>query len=188
MGGVLLLLRAGFRRRWRSWLILTALVAVAGGLTLGAAAAGRRTATAFPRFVNDHGYDFVIFNLTPVPELAKMGEVASVTTAQEPFNGALTCACSSGINDANVSFLGLSPVGLAGVTKLVAGRMPNEASPDEVLASVNLEQDFGVHIGTVVRTQFYALIPGEGSSHRGQPEPCGADCCLPRGGDRGSRR
>ena len=37
-----------FRRRWRSWLILVVLIALVAGLVLAAAAAGRRTATAFP--------------------------------------------------------------------------------------------------------------------------------------------
>jgi hypothetical protein len=32
--------------------------------------------------------------------------------------------------------------------------MPDPSSPDQILASVNLEQDFGVHIGSVVRTRF----------------------------------
>jgi hypothetical protein len=155
MGAVWLVLHAEFRRRWRSWLILAVLIAVVGGLVLGAATAGRRTETAFPRFVIAHGYDFLVFNLTPVPGLAELPDVSSVTTAEEPFNGNLTCACAPGINDANTNFLSLSPRALAQVTKLVAGRMPNQSSPDQVLASVNFEEDFGVHVGSVVRTQFY---------------------------------
>jgi len=155
VGAVWLVFGAEFRRRWRSWLILVALIAVVGGLVLAAGAAGRRTATAFPRFVAVHGYDFSIFNFTPVPGLAHQAEVASVTRAAIAFNGNLACACGRGINDASVSFLGLSPSGLDHVTKLVAGRMPDQSSPDQVLASVSLEQDFGVHVGTVVRTQFY---------------------------------
>ena len=43
------------------------LIAVVGGLVLAAAAAGRRTATAFPRFVAAHGYDFIVFNFHPFP-------------------------------------------------------------------------------------------------------------------------
>ncbi len=72
MGGVRLVFGAEFRRRWRSWLILAVLIAVVGGLALAATAAGRRTATAFPRFVDDHGYDVLIFNFDPLPQLAKL--------------------------------------------------------------------------------------------------------------------
>ena len=51
MGAVRLVFGAELRHRWRSWLMLVILIAVVGGLVLAAAAAGRRTATAFPRFV-----------------------------------------------------------------------------------------------------------------------------------------
>ena len=51
VGAVRLVFGAELRRRWRSWLILVVLIAVVAGLVLAAAAAGRRTATAFPRFV-----------------------------------------------------------------------------------------------------------------------------------------
>jgi hypothetical protein len=81
LGALGLVFRTEFRRRWRSWLILVALIAVVSGLVLAAVAAGRRTATAFPRFVAAHGYDFLILNFQPLPELAKLPEVASVDTA-----------------------------------------------------------------------------------------------------------
>ena len=60
--------RGEFRRRWQSWLTLAVLTAVVGGLVLAAAGAGRRTATAFPRFVAAHGYDIYIYNNQPVRE------------------------------------------------------------------------------------------------------------------------
>jgi len=155
LGAVGLVFGAEFRRRWRSWLTLVVLIAVAGGLVLAASAAGRRTATAFPRFVAAHGYDFIVFNFQPLPELSKLPDVASVETAPGPFNGNLICSCQRAINSANVSFVGLSPAALNRVVKLVAGRMPDQSAPDELLASFNLQQDFGVQVGTVIRTRFY---------------------------------
>jgi hypothetical protein len=86
LGAVGLVFGTEFRRRWRSWLILVVLLSIAGGLVLAAAAAGRRTATAFPRFVATHGYDFAVLDLQPVPGLAKLPEVASVTQAGYPFS------------------------------------------------------------------------------------------------------
>jgi hypothetical protein len=47
----MLALRAQLRRRWRSWLTISLLIAIIGGVVLGLVAAGNRTATAFPRFV-----------------------------------------------------------------------------------------------------------------------------------------
>ena len=43
--------RAELRSRWRAWLALGLLAAVAGGLLVAMAAASRRTATAFDRFL-----------------------------------------------------------------------------------------------------------------------------------------
>ena len=57
MGAVRLVFHAGLRRRWRSWLAIALLISVVGGLVLAAAAAGRRTENAFPRFVAAHGFD-----------------------------------------------------------------------------------------------------------------------------------
>ena len=41
-------------------------------------------------------------------------------------------------------------------SKLVSGHWPDPSSPDQVLASVTLQQDYGVQIGTVIRVPFYA--------------------------------
>ncbi len=39
---------------------------------------------------------------------------------------------------------------------LVSGRLPDPSDPDEVVASYTLEQDEGVHLGSVIRVPFYA--------------------------------
>ena len=49
MRAVWLVLVAGFRRQWRSWVLLGLLIAVASGFVLASTAAGRRTDAAFPR-------------------------------------------------------------------------------------------------------------------------------------------
>ncbi|MGO9961883.1 MAG: hypothetical protein ACLPUG_00445 [Acidimicrobiales bacterium] len=57
MGGIWTVFRAELQHRWRSWLALAILVTLVGGTVLGAVAAGRRTASAFPRFLTRYGYD-----------------------------------------------------------------------------------------------------------------------------------
>lgn len=52
MNAVLLQVRADLRARWRSWLGLTLLVAVVGGAVIALWAGGRRTETAYPRFLS----------------------------------------------------------------------------------------------------------------------------------------
>jgi hypothetical protein len=51
MGAVWLVFAAKLRRHWWSWLLLSLLIAVASGFVLAATAAGRRTDSAFPRYV-----------------------------------------------------------------------------------------------------------------------------------------
>src|SRR5487761_1462540 len=148
--------RAELRRRWRSWLALAALVAVVGGLSIGAAAAGNRTAGAFPGFVKAHGFDAFFFTNTPLPQLTHLPEVASVTELVTPFNGSPTCACTGSINGGTFNLLGMSGATLARTVNLVSGRMPNPSNPHEVLASFNLVQDYGVRIGTVFHVPLYA--------------------------------
>jgi hypothetical protein len=133
----LLVFRTELRRRWRSWLILVVLIAVVGGLALAAAAAGRRTASAFPRFVAAHGYDAYIYNNQPVRGLATLPGVATVTDIGTPAVGQPTCACTHVIDEGDFYVNELSPKGLSRLVKLVDGRMPTQSSPDEVLASYN---------------------------------------------------
>ena len=166
MGAVRLVFGAELRRRWRSWLILVVLIALVAGLVLAATAAGRRTATAFPRFVASHGYDVYIYNQKPVPGLSRLPGVSSVTTIDNPASGQPTCACTThAISPSNFYINELSPTALRRVVKLVAGQMPAESSPYDVLASFTLQQDYGVHIGSVIHAPLYASsqLPALGS-------------------------
>src|ERR1700689_2446619 len=170
--------RSEFRRRWRSWVILVVLVAVVGGLALAAVAAGRRTATAFPRFVAAHGYDVYIFNTEPVPGLARLSGVASATHVIIPAYGDPKCACKPGLNPDIFYVNELSPSALGRVVKLVAGHMPDPSSPDQVLASFNLQQDYGIHIGSVLRVPFYATSQGAALNSGSNAAPTGPTVAL----------
>ncbi len=155
-----LMLRAGARHRWRSWLALTLLTAVVVGLVLAGAATARRTATAFPRFEAAHGYDAFFYSAGPVPRVASLPEVASVTRLRAPAVGGPRCACRL-INLNDFSIDEVPPAQLTQVVKLVSGRLPDQSEPDQVLASYNLEP-LGVHIGSVLH------VPLAASSQRAQ--------------------
>jgi len=157
---------------------LVALIAVVAGLVLAAAAAGRRTATAFPRFVAAHGYDVYIYNNTPVPELARLPEVSSLTTVGAPASGQPRSACTRLINLSDFYINELPPTALSRLVKLVAGRMPNQSSPEEVLASFTLQQDYGVHIGTVIRIPLYAAAQSQALAAGANEAPSGPTVAL----------
>lgn len=176
MGAVGLILRSEFRRRWRSWLALSILVAVVSGVVLAAVAAGNRTAAAYPRFLAAHSFDATVYNNQPVPQLSHLAEVTSVIEGPIAFNGVPRCVCTHPIDGGNLSVISLPQTALRRVANLVAGRFPEESNSREVLASFNLEQDDGVHVGSVIRVPFYSTsqaqiayntTPGQGPAPTG---------------------
>ena len=150
MRAVWLVFAAKLRRHWRSWLLLSLLIAIASGFVLAATAAGRRTDSAFPRYVASHGYDAIVYSAQPLPRLAKLPEVAQVTPVRMPFYGHPRCSCRRQIDESAFAVREVPPAGLRRVAKLVAGRMPDQSSPNEALASFTLERDYGVRLGTVI--------------------------------------
>ena len=123
-----MLLRAGVRQRWRSWLALSLLAALVVGLVLAGA---------------------FFYSVDPVPGVAALPWVASAIDVPTPISGAPRCACSHPINVDDFTVEEVPPGQLSEVSKLVAGSLPNQSDPSQVLASQNLEQD-GLHIGSVL--------------------------------------
>jgi ABC-type lipoprotein release transport system permease subunit len=151
MGVVAMVLRVRLRQHWRSWLALAALVALVGGFVMAAAATGRRTAAAFPGFVARHGYDAIVYSGRPLPGLARIPQVALVTPVLAPWAFPGRCAsCRKPIDPGSFGVFEVAPGSLSRVVRLLSGRMPDQANPDEVLASYTLARDNGVRIGSVI--------------------------------------
>jgi FtsX-like permease family protein len=150
MRAVWLVLVAGFRRQWRSWVLLGLLIAVASAFVLAFTAAGRRTDAAFPRYVGSHGYDAIVYTVKDLPDLGQDHEVAQATPVRMPFYDQPGCSCHRQIYTGSFAVREVPPGSLGRVAKLVAGRMPDPSSPVEALASFTLERDYGVHLGTVI--------------------------------------
>jgi ABC-type lipoprotein release transport system permease subunit len=157
LGVLSLLLRAMFRHRWRSWLLLCLLIALVAGLAMAAGVAGRRTASAFPRFEADHGYDVFFYSGGPLPKVATLPAVASSALVVLPAGGRPDCACTRPISESDFSIFEVAPKNLSHMVKLISGRMPHQSDPHEVLASVSLQQDNGVHIGSVFHVPLASL-------------------------------
>jgi hypothetical protein len=173
---VTLLLRAGLRQRWRSWLASAFLVALVGGLVLAGVATARATETAFPRYLSAHGYDAFFYSSGVLPRVATLPDVASATLVQSPVSGPPTCDCTRTVNVNDFALNELSAQDLPQMVKLVSGRMPDQSDPDEVLASFTLQRDAGVHVGTVIHvglaspTQRQAVLNNANLTPRG-PAP-----------------
>ncbi len=157
MGAVRLVFGARWRGHWRAWLALALLVALVSGLVTAAAAAGRRTDQAFPRYLARHGYDAILYTVTSRPQLRRRPEVAAAIPVALPFDGQASCTCHSRLVTGNAFTLReVPPADLPRVAKLVAGRMPDQAAAGEALASFTMARDAGVRIGTRIRLPLFA--------------------------------
>jgi hypothetical protein len=164
LGALVLVMRAESRRRWRAWLALVLLVAFVGGVVLGAIAAGRRTESALPSFLATHGFDAAVYVTKPWPTTLKLPEVTSVRELIGPDTGQPTCSCAHPINPTDFGVI-FEPSTHHTLFKLVSGRLPDPSSPDQVLASFTLQQDYGVHLGTVIVVPFYS--PSQAAAFNG---------------------
>jgi hypothetical protein len=71
-------------------------------------------------------------------------------------NGPPTCSCTRVINFNDFGVFEVAGRDMSRMVKLESGRMPDPSSPDQVLASFTLQQDYGVRLGTVIRVPFAA--------------------------------
>ncbi len=171
MRAIRVVFRAELLHRWRSWLALTILIALVGGTVLGAVAAGRRTASAFPRFLARYGYDVQLFSFpSPLPRnFASLPDVSAIFYQVSYDNGNMVT--NGQIVPEDDAYISSLPSHAMSTTKLVAGRMP--MAWDEVLAGFTMEQQFGVRIGSIVTVPFYSLAQAS-AVENGNPTPRGA--------------
>src|ERR1700733_1878670 len=146
---------------------------------MAAAAAGRRTESAIPTFVAGHGFDAEVYAIQPSPKIPPLPEVSAATVGFGPDNGQPTCACRHPLNPSYFGVLVLPTKGRPAFN-LVSGRLPDPTNPYEVVASYTLQQDEGVHLGSVIHVPFYA--PSQLSAANGAtgapPKPTGPTVAL----------
>ena len=170
MGTVVMVLRARFRQYWKSWLALSLLVAVAGGFVLTTAAAGHRTAHAFPEFAARHGYDVIVYSGQPLPQLTRLPHVSSATPVPVTVSADVGCAsCRKPVDTDNFLVNEVPPGQLPRMVTFLSGRMPGQSDPGEVLASFTLARDNGVRIGSVLRPQLGTPAQLEGGKAKPSP-------------------
>jgi hypothetical protein len=178
LGAVTFAFRAELRRRWRSWLAIAALISVVGGFVLAATAAGRRTESAFPKFAAAHGFDVLMNTNRPEAKIATLPGVASATELAFAINGQPTCDCTHPINGTYL-YVGVVASRPGEATfKLVSGHLPDQSAPDQVLASFTLQQDDGVHPGTVIHVPLYAASQASVLNTGALPTPTGPTVAL----------
>ena len=102
---------AQLHHRWRSWLAISFLISLVGGVVMAAMAAGQRTDSAIPRFVAAHGFDAEVYSILPAPGISRLPGVTSATAVIGPDNGPPKCTCTHPIDQSNFGVAALRPEG-----------------------------------------------------------------------------
>ena len=129
MRAVVRLAAHGLRTRWRPWAVLVLVVAFAGGAVLAAVAGARRTASAYPRFLQASNASDVMISPDDTrgdgyyQALARLPGVAAVA----PFVGLNTRARGQVVAPADRRF-----GRLVDMPKVLAGRLPQPDRADEI--------------------------------------------------------
>jgi FtsX-like permease family len=167
---IVVVLRGRLRQFWRSLVVLSLLVAVAGGFVLAATAAARRTTAAVPGFVARHGSNVVAYSAKPLPQLARLPDVTSAVPVIALYAAQPSCgSCTKPIDDGDFLVNEVPPAALPRLVSLLSGRMPDQSNPREVLASFTLARDNGVRVGTVLRVPLGSEAQLQGTAKDQRP-------------------
>lgn len=156
-------LRLELRRRWRSLLVLTLLVALSGTVVLASVAGARRGDSALPRLLertlpatlavlpNQPGFDWDA--VRALPGVAAVSEFA------------VTGAEVDGIGPESVGF----PFDGEAMTTVerpvvLEGRLPDPARADEAVISPAFEDTYGLGVGDVVTVRLFDPADVDGSA------------------------
>jgi hypothetical protein len=153
-------------RRWRSYLLLTVLIGIIGGLSLGSIAGARRSESAYPAFLkttdpSDLAIDIGTYNPKILREIARLPDVTSIETYVSPNAVPVSATGSVDFHSPEVTS-NFDPV--ASVNGLyfkqdrmtiVKGRLANPRRTDEVMVNEFAARLFHFHVGQVVRYGFF---------------------------------
>jgi hypothetical protein len=144
---VALVVRAGLRARWRTWLVLAVLTGLAGGLVTAVAAGARRTDAAYPALV---AWSRAPDDLVSIGTGASSSVGASYANVPEAAVSRLPQVTASALIDSYTVLQPSSATVAAPVNdavpgalwhrKLLAGRLPDARQPDEVDVSFTVAQ------------------------------------------------
>jgi ABC-type lipoprotein release transport system permease subunit len=153
---VWLVLRAEFRARWRTWLMLALIAGIFAGAVQAAAAGARRTDSAYPDLLAwSDAPDVLLFSF-PGPSrtfgqfsLAAAARLPQVTQSTILANYTVATPANAGIiapeaNTVPAQFWH---------RKILAGRLPDPGRPGEVSISFTLAQASHLGVGDILRVK-----------------------------------
>ncbi|HEY2812439.1 MAG TPA: FtsX-like permease family protein [Acidimicrobiales bacterium] len=153
--------RATFRRRWGGYVTLALLIGSIGGLAMGAAAAGRRTQSAFPTFLastrpsdlfaqyspSGNGYDAAVIGGVAHLPLVTHDESFSVLSA-----GVLNSDGTPRTDPTRIPIAGSVDGALFDQDRfaITQGRLADPERADEIMVSQLAADTLGLHVGDTV--------------------------------------
>jgi hypothetical protein len=158
-------MRVGFTRRWVSYVTIALLVALIGGVAMGAVAAARRTQSSFNVFLkstNPSDMDVTLYAPNITKDLSHLPLVRRVGTLDLDVNAfpagrdgapALSPALKSGdvlpAGSMNGEYFSMDR------PAVVDGRLANARKSDEFVMTVQAARLMGWHVGEVIPMYFY---------------------------------
>ena len=200
MAAVRIRFRAELRSRWRAWLALALMAGAAGGVVVALAAGAHRTQTALHRYyVATHAADaYVDPGFGFGEESLNLGRIERLPQVADWELTALLAALARGrsgqpLVPSSVAYL--APMDgrrkdSIDRPKLLRGRLPNPAVPDEALGDSKALQYAGVRVGDTLTLRLVSHYTLWHSPTRRPLERSRADPSAPSPGPRrnGSRR
>ena len=165
VAAVAIVLGTGLRNRWRGWLGLALIIGLFAGAVEAAAAAARRTDSAYPQLVAwSRAPDVLIYSQPSEPTFADLAPAALMRLPQVTAGAAL--ATFAAVNPAVITLI--APAGdqvpaALWHRKILSGRLPDPARPDEVDVSFTLAQALRLTAGGTLGVTMLGA--------RGQPVP-----------------
>jgi hypothetical protein len=184
-------LRTTFDRRWGGFLGVVLLIALVGGVSMGAIAGARRTDSSFPTFLaSTNPSTIMVFSGLDDPVLGqstgynpKVNEaiahlpLVEHSATQIGFDGNINLDGVTGIHyhlepgetpPTVVGGLGRAYVTQDRVT-LVQGRLADPHSTGEAVMNAQAAMEMGVHVGSVIGIPFYTDAEVTSPSYNGKP-------------------
>ncbi len=163
------------RRRTAGLVAITALIAIAGAVTLAAFAGARRTDTAYPRLLNRvHALDVLVApDFGETVSARDLAKIPVVRFAADAYGFGLADWSGRGTLPPDANFgLGGFGLELAGARsgaespRVSEGRLPRNERPGEIFANEAAAKALGLHVGSRVHYtlyQFSDLVLEDGS-------------------------
>ncbi|MGA2124402.1 MAG: hypothetical protein ABSG58_08250, partial [Acidimicrobiales bacterium] len=182
-------LRTTFSRRWASYLSLTLLIALVGGLAMASIAGARRTDSSFPEywrstnpsdtrafsgFDNPQLGDTSGYNAAVNSKIAHLPDVER-TAVEVGFDGNVNLNGVKGIHthfepgETPPTIIGGSEFLTLDRVTLVSGHLFNASQPNTAVINQQAASEIGVHVGSVIAIPFYSDAQATSPTYHGPP-------------------